>query len=188
MHTQIIGRTMTGKTTLAEILARQSNRPVLVVDPVGNPDKWGKHAQIFDSVDALLIAAKKQTNCLLIVDESALSFDRYDPSQLWIAKTSRHNGHSAVFIGQNMVDTPKGIRTQCQQFFIFASSRTDAKFLADEFACDALLEVPFLEVGEFYRIVSPHKIWKGHVELPSKIILDKEEKREHLIDRVKRKR
>lgn len=144
-------------------------------------DHWGNKARIFDDVYALLDAAKNCEGCLLVVDESCLSLDRHDPSQFWLAKASRHNHHSSFFIGQNYVDIPKGMRTNCTQVIIFRSTRTDAKALANEFDDDRLLQITHLEDGQFFRVVKG-KVSRGYVDFSKQKIflaaLDKDTKKE----------
>lgn len=101
---------------------------------------------------------------LLVVDESALSLDRYDPSLNWLAKTSRHLGHSAIFIAHNLKDVAKGIRTQCTQIFIFASSRSDVRDLEDEFDDKRILGATKLKKFHFIRITSNDGISFGKVD------------------------
>jgi ABC-type sugar transport system ATPase subunit len=93
----------------------------------------------------LIKKAKEQTGKILVVDESAMALDRYDTSQSWLSKTSRHLGHNAIFIGQRLKDVSLDIRSQCDQVFIFRCSRTDAKIVDDEYDDQNLLKCTHLK-------------------------------------------
>jgi DNA helicase HerA-like ATPase len=155
MHTLVIGQPEQGKTMITKIIVRQAEamgKQAVILDPLN--DEWGKNSIIVNSVEEMIEYAKTEgnENKLLVIDESSISFDRYDPKQFWVAKISRHMGHSSIFIGQNMTDVPRGVRSQCTQVFVFASSRTDAKLLADEYDDDLLLTITKLPKFHFIRI------------------------------------
>lgn len=98
-----------------------------------------------------------------MVDESALSLDRYDTSQAWLAKTSRHLGHNSIFIGQRLKDVALDIRSQCDEIFIFRCSRTDAKIIDDEY--DEPLLLLCTRLKKFYFAwISPEGIKWGKVD------------------------
>ncbi|MGH7249339.1 MAG: hypothetical protein ACREGC_00010 [Minisyncoccia bacterium] len=130
--------------------AEIKGRKALILDPLSSV--WGSQSHSVQTIEEMIKYAKENPNLLLVVDESALSFDRYDPTQFWVAKVSRHNGHSSIFIGQNLPDIPKGVRTQCTQIFIFGCSRTDGRQLADEFDDDRILMASKMPRLHFVRI------------------------------------
>ncbi len=173
MHTLIIGQPEQGKSTLAKIIVRQAAQAgtgSVVLDPIG--DDWGPSAIIVDSVEDMIEYAKapENANKLLVIDESSISFDHYDKKQHWVAKIARHNGHSSIFIGQNVTDVPKGVRTMCTQLFVFASSRTDARELSDQFDDDMLLSVTKLPKLHFVRIVN-RQATRGMIDIRTMQIL-----------------
>jgi len=128
-------------------------------------------------VEELLHEAKTHPNRLLVVDESAVSLDKFDSEQLWLAKAARHNGHSSVFIGQDYVDVPKGIRSQCSQIFVFGCARDEAKELANKFDDKRLLDSSKQKVGEFYRILVNKGVQKGKLNFDTmEIMLEPEPK------------
>jgi|ERR1700761_5686445 len=151
MHTLIIGQTMRGKTTLARAIVRQlpKKRKALILDPLNG--KWDNH-KLHDNVEDLIKNAKESNDCLLVVDEASISLNAYDRSQHWLAKTSRHFGHAAIFIGQSYTDVARGIRDQCSRIFIFGCSRTTARILADEFDDDRILRATTLPKLHFCMI------------------------------------
>ncbi len=154
MHTLILGQTTTGKTTLAKIIAEQSDksgRGPLVLDPLMSD--WGKGAIVSHSSDELLESAKKTTNRVIVVDEALLALDKFDTGLNWLATTSRHLGHSAIFIGHRYKDVAPGLRSQVSQFFIFRSERDDAKELDNKFDAPILLTATRQPKWHFMRIV-----------------------------------
>lgn len=146
----------------------------MILDPISTG--WEKGSIMVASIEDLITIAKQKEhqNSLLVIDESALSFNRFDPTQFWVAKASRHNGHASIFIGQNLVDVPKGVRSQCTQIFIFSSSRSDAKDLADEYDNDVLLGITRLPKFHFYRVVSTGAIFSGKIDPVKKMIYQSE--------------
>jgi hypothetical protein len=121
----------------------------LILDPLNG--KWGNHRSV-SSVEELIKLAKENNDHLLVVDEASISLNAYDREQHWLAKTSRHFGHAAVFIGQSLADVARGIRDQCSRIFIFGCSRTTAKILADEFDDDRILKATNLPKLHFCMI------------------------------------
>ncbi len=167
MHTLILGQPEMGKTTIAKIIVRQAEamgKQAVILDPLG--DHWGDNSVTVDSIEQMIEYAKTpgNENKLLVIDESAMTFDRYDPKQFWVAKVSRHMLHSSIFIGQNLTDVPRGVRTQCTQVFVFASSRSDARDLADEYDDDLLLTITKLPKFHFIRIHN-RKAMRGFVDI-----------------------
>ncbi len=167
MHTLILGQPEMGKTTIAKIIVRQAEamgKQAVILDPLG--DHWGDNSVTVDSIEQMIEYAKTpgNENKLLVIDESAMTFDRYDPKQFWVAKVSRHMLHSSIFIGQNLTDVPRGVRTQCTQVFVFASSRSDARDLADEYDDDLLLTITKLPKFHFVRIHN-RKAMRGFIDI-----------------------
>ena len=141
-----------------------------MLDPIG--DDWGDNALIVDSVESMIDFAKQPENAgkILVIDESSISFDHYDRTQHWVAKIARHNNHSSIFIGQNMADVPRGVRTQCTQVFIFAASRPDARLLADEYDDDLILSATKLPNLHFIRILN-RRASRGYIDIPTMRVL-----------------
>jgi hypothetical protein len=136
-------------------------RGAIVLDPLSSG--WG-NAKIVNNTQELLDASKNEENKLLVVDESALSLDRYNSDELWLAKTARHHGHSSIFIGQEWIDVPKGIRSQCRQVFVFACMRDESKELANRYNSDLLLDAHNQRIGEFIRVIVNQEATRGRVD------------------------
>lgn len=103
-------------------------------------------------MEELIKNAKECNDHLLVVDEASISLNAYDREQHWLAKTSRHYGHAAIFIGQSMADVARGIRDQCSRIFIFGCSRSTARVLEDEFDDPRILRATNLPKLNFCMI------------------------------------
>jgi energy-coupling factor transporter ATP-binding protein EcfA2 len=168
MHTLILGMTESGKSTLAKMLAQtlqKSGKTVVVLDPLS--DRWAaKH--VFDTPAELSEFMSKNRACHVFIDESGQVFDEGRNSEFaWIVTRSRHLGHSVYLIGQRAIQIPKTMRDQTSKLYLFTSSVSDGKILADEFnrpelaRCASLPQFQFFEVSRFgkaeKRIVRPGK-------------------------------
>lgn len=106
-----------------------------------------------------------------MVDESTMSLDKFDATQAWLAKTSRHAGHASIFIGHSFTDISRSIREQCTQIFVLGCSRIDAKQLADIYDSNEILKCTRLDTFYFCRILSRgSKISFGRVDPNTKRI------------------
>lgn len=164
-HSLIIGMTMSGKSTLARSLVRESirqGRECLILDPLDDP-AWKKSGAAVVTPDGkkFLEIVFKSSSCNIFVDESGEAIGRFAKEMKKLATRSRHYGHNAHFISQRAVDIDKTIRDQCNYLFIFRVSKKDAETLADEYGYEELLGASQLEQGEFIkcgRFHPPQKI------------------------------
>lgn len=88
----------------------------------------------------------------MVVDESTMTLDKFDSSQQWLTKTSRHAGHSALIIAHSITDIAPGLRSQCTQIFILGCTRPDAQFLANTYDDDLIMKCTKLPKFHFGRI------------------------------------
>lgn len=140
MHQVIIGRTMSGKTSYARAVVKNWPGRVLVMDIM--QDDWpGKAVETFDAMPAFMAAAQGETDCLLVIDESGYSLDRYDVEHHWLATQSRHNGHSAVFIAQRYQQLPPIVRLQAAVLTAFQSGYKDSVLIGEEFNFPAAKDI-----------------------------------------------
>jgi hypothetical protein len=107
---------------------------------------------------------------LLVVDESTMTLDKFDSSQQWLTKTSRHAGHSALIIAHSITDIAPGLRSQCTQVFILGCTRPDAQFLANVYDDDDILKCTKLETFHFGRIYK-NRVTFGKVDPETKRIV-----------------
>jgi GTPase SAR1 family protein len=164
MHVLIVGTTGSGKTTIATRLASKDyneGRLVFVLDPHAD-SRWNNCADIVTrDFEEFMKLAHENVNCTLIVDEAGRFCGNHDKESHWLATESRHNNHTAIFIGQraNMIAT--NIRGNCNTIFCFQTRIRDAEVYADDFCCDALEDAANLRKGEciyFKRFGEPKKI------------------------------
>ena len=140
MHQLIIGRTMSGKTSYARAVVKNWPGRVLVMDIM--QDDWaGKNVETFDDMTAFMAAAQDETDCLLVIDESGYSIDRYDVEHHWLATQSRHNGHSAVFIAQRYQQLAPIVRLQAAVLTAFQSGYKDSVLIGEEFNFPAAKDI-----------------------------------------------
>lgn len=155
MHSLIIGMTESGKTTLAKIIANQlssQGKSVAVLDPVYD-SAWPEKAFKADNPADFSQYLREHRSVYAFVDESGSVFNEgNDNSYQWFATTSRHYGHSAVFIAQRAIQVPKTMRDQCSRLFLFTSSRSDGKIHADEWNKPSLEECNALPQFHFYKV------------------------------------
>lgn len=153
VHCLIVGQGTSGKTILAQQLAasyKKRGLSVLVYDPINDP-AWLCDYRT-DDPQAFLWEAKRRRDCALFVDEAGTIYGLYEPRYLWLGTMSRHWGHIAHFIAQRTVQVEKTVRDQCDTAFLFKVGLTDAKTLADEFACAELEGAVVLPQFHAYRV------------------------------------
>lgn len=156
-HSLIVGMTLSGKTTLARILAKtlkkQTGRKVAVLDSLRDP-KWEADF-ITDSSEEFLTYAQSNRGHLLIVDESGTTLNKFDRANSWLATTARHLGHRSFFITHRVTQIDPVIRGNCDKLYVFATGPKDARLAAEEFNEPMLLDLPkipklvFVEVSRF---------------------------------------
>ena len=165
MHCLVIGMTESGKTLLSKLMAKQlrsQGKKVAVLDPICDPD-W-EADYITDDVEELREYLTKNRSHYVFVDESGAVFNEgNDNSHAWIATRSRHYGHSVFFLAQRAIQIPKTMRDQCSRVYLFTTSASDGKILAEEFnklelmKCNTLPKLHFMVSSRFddvqhYRI------------------------------------
>lgn len=149
-HVGIFGPTMSGKTTLAQHLAREMLRQgvaVLVLDPFG--ERWPCTWQTDDRA-RFLTKAKSSRRCALFLDEAGATVAREDDAE-WLFTRSRHWGHRLHCIGQSGTQLTPLMRGQISTLFLFRASRRVAELWAEEFAVDGIASAVDLSQFEFLR-------------------------------------
>lgn len=87
-----------------------------------------------------------------MVDESAVSLDKFNQAQSWLATSSRHRGHSGVFIAHRLKQISTGIRSQCTLIFLFACGRSEVKEIDDEYDLPEVWKATRLKKFEFAMV------------------------------------
>ena len=139
-HKLFIGRTGTGKSTLAKTIVRgllSYKRRVVILDPAGDPN-WPKGATIYHDTESFELDLKTRGPAHVFIDESPEVIERYRKSLWWIALRGRHLGHNLSVIAQDPVMIPPSIRRQAEQIYVFRVSPSGARLLADEYGHDEL--------------------------------------------------
>jgi hypothetical protein len=169
-HSIVIGRTKSGKSTLAKLLAEQwlgMGYRVGVLDPLGDewPATWATK-----SPDYFLYLAKRTKNTKLIVDESGVSVGLHNTAMEWCTTTSRHLGHACLFLAQRAVQLPLTLRENCENAFIFRTGPKDAKILADDLGEPSLLENSKIPQGEFKWLRPFTEMRRGRIDFQSQTL------------------
>ena len=150
-HAFINGGTMSGKTFLAQYLARSyraNGYGVIVLDPMDDPS-WHADRQ-FRDMDSFLDCAYKATGCVLFVDEVGQTMGRNPPPRVeWLATRARHWGHKVFFIGQDPTQVKPIIREQCAELFLFRATQKRSEIWAEAFEDVELMNATSLQQYQF---------------------------------------
>lgn len=98
---------------------------------------------------------------MLFIDESGEVVGRYQDEMHWLATRARHWGHVSHFISQRAVQIATTVRTQCSHAFVFRSSASDARILADEFAAPELASSVALPIGGYLYVAPDGRVTRG---------------------------
>lgn len=155
-HTLICGVTMTGKTTLARILARAARRKkqaVIVFDPMATQTAggdWGKGSFVTGDEekfwDALTHSDAKKIH--VFVDEADLLLSQKREENHWLLRRGRHYGYMVYLMSQRPKMVPPNVRTQCARCYMFRLAAEDADEIGRDFG-HSKLSSENLDRGEF---------------------------------------
>jgi hypothetical protein len=166
MHSIICGSTLTGKTTLALILAREAKKRG-IKSMAYDTKRAGYCCDIIcESLNRFLDIAQASNNMMLFVDDCISVLRSNDPRHRWLTAEARHRGHSVVLIGQRYKNIPKTNRDNCETLWMFRQSLADCKEIAGDFAYDWHMLRPGdqpLPRLKFFKI-SPRGIQPGSVD------------------------
>lgn len=165
MHVQILGQTLTGKTTLSKKLAsgyRRAGVGVIVLDPIGDPE-WDCDFRTSD-FDKFMDVYRNSRQCAAFFDEAGDLCNAQPYLMTRTATRGRHRGHRNHYIAQRGVLILRTIRDQCSQIFLFNSGLEDCKIHAAEWNAPELREKgPFLERGEYYHKQRMGNLTRGRI-------------------------
>lgn len=166
MHTAFVGMSRSGKTTLAQIVAKGlvgKRRKVGVFDPLLDP-KWEATGASIVTADPfeLLHRCKTETTAdgrpwhwfweewgPYLKNHPDGEVRRLLPAFGWLGTSSRQLGHSQWFIGHSWQDLLH-VRGQLDGVYAFAQGNKSAALMAEDFARPELShELPRLSRGNF---------------------------------------
>lgn len=153
LHSLIFGCTLSGKSTLAKVMAkgfRERGVCVAVLDPLKDRN-WDADF-VTENPDQFLHYAKRSHSHQLFVDEGATAIGRYNAQYQWLTTTARHHGHCATIICNRPQQLDKTLRDQCTTVYVFACSKSDAAIFADDFNEPLLLEAVKFKPGQFMAV------------------------------------
>lgn len=162
----IVGISGCGKTLIAMRIAEhffRCGRPVVVFDPFIKPGKW-KADFVTDSIEVLYNISQHPDNkeMVFVIDEAGEFFAR-DRKYNRIATLTRQKGHDVYFVAQRALQLQPAVRSNCSEMYVFRQSLPDAKTLAEETACDKLLECKDLQKFEYLRYYDFDKIERNRL-------------------------
>lgn len=174
-HYGIIGMTESGKSTLAKILARDLRSgsdpvKVAVLDPLRYSD-WPCDFQTSDPQKFLRFAMTEKSH-VLVIDEGGQSVGRYNKEMEWLFTNSRHLGHSIIGVTQGVTQLPPIARGQYSKVYVFNCAFDNFELIANEWNKKALLKLPELGQGEFYRVPRFGKLGKGAIDFKRRKMID----------------
>lgn len=168
VHQVIIGRTKTGKTTLAKKLGAEYLRQscaVIAYNPLGNHDfirpdvHTGRVAASAEhvSAEAFLAAVDSEIRrstgrpTILIVDEATTFFRKQNCPREWLATRGRHSGIQLIIIAQHYANLNVSVRSQAERLSLFKCGLTTAAMCADEYGEPTLKDARGLKPGHFWQ-------------------------------------
>jgi DNA helicase HerA-like ATPase len=169
-HTLYAGGTMTGKTTLARLVARQrarKKRNVVIYDPVGTQTAgggWpeGDNVLLFDDFEEFMTWVGKNGDADLFIDEAGDHFRVQDAENHWLLRRGRHYGYEVHLISQRPKMMAPNVRNQCSKAYLFRLSTDDVREICGDMGRDA--PTSELDKGDFIGVCSySPEIVKGNV-------------------------
>lgn len=136
MHTIICGTTLTGKTTLGRILAREARKRKIMSMVFDRRDSGYCCDIVVQSFNRFLELAQASSNMMLFVDDCPTVLKRGEDSHKWLTTESRHQGHSVVLMAQRYMMIPKDNRDNCDTVWMFRQSLSDCQEIANDFGYD----------------------------------------------------
>lgn len=163
-HVCIVGRTKTGKTTLASKIVAgivQSGNRTVIYNPFGDraysiaagvelqEDHDGRQ---FEERIYATINENRGAPVFVVIDEAASFFKKQNCHREWLATRGRHHGLNLILICQKFTTLNTVVREQCEVLFLFKCGLKTAEDCADEYGAKALREAPNLPKGHYFRV------------------------------------
>jgi len=146
MHTLIVGNSGTGKTNLVKSIVNNSDKDVIVYDPLSSAG-WCDKAIKFSSASKFFNYLDSAQNAYVVIDEGKTLWDENPKEADKLLYRRRHQGLLVFAIAQRTRMIPPNARNQCSKVFAFKQQKDDAMTLGEEYD-PALYDCMKLEKGE----------------------------------------
>lgn len=193
-HAGIFGRTQMGKSFLAHILCDEftkAGRETLVYDitlddaavaacNAHRPDAEWNASYTTNDQEVFLALFWARHDLICFIDEGTETVGRFNDEMKWPATRGSHQrgelgaGSSLFYIAHGYKSLNNTLRDQMSEYFVFATSKTTARDLADEFDHAELMGAPHLDIGEFYHVGSGIKPAKWRIDFDRRKIVKAE--------------
>jgi DNA helicase HerA-like ATPase len=170
-HILIAGASLTGKTTLAQLFARDFEKQgvkLAVRDPVDSNTAgggWPKSALRFNDDYSFLewMHSPAASNYVVFIDEAPDILSVKDKGNHWMLRKGRHFGLSMVVIATRPLDVAPTVRNNCHYGFMFRLAKDDMREVMKDFGHSDLHTIE-LDAGEFIAVKSGHRAFtRGNV-------------------------
>ena len=136
--------------------------PILVLDHDYNHSRWPADFATSDP-DEFISVVEANEKCALFIDESGDMIGRYGAEKNMLATRTRHFGHSAFFIVQDIKGLDRVIREQCRDLYTFKIGKKRSFELAEDYVDDNLKEAHLLNKGECLIKIDDNPAYKINV-------------------------
>lgn len=154
MHTLILGRTGTGKTSLLKLLSNEYRRrgiESLIFTSIRR--EFEGYGHVHYDLDEFLSVVFASRRCAVFVDEAGEAVDRSHITKTApLATRSRHLGHAVHFSAQRASMIWPTVRDQCERAYIFRVSISDARDLANDYGFLEIAQASAFQPGEYFVV------------------------------------
>ena len=161
MHTLICGVTESGKTTLAQALARglaDDGQPIIVFDPIGSATAaggWPSSAIVFDEEEDFFdyLARDDVSAAHVFIDEAGDIFNLSKRHNFWLLTRGRHFGFQVYMLAQRPKMLAPSARTQASRAYLFRLAPDDLREIGADFGHGGIEKI-ILDKGDFVLLQS----------------------------------
>lgn len=155
-HALYVGVTLSGKTTLARMVARglcDAGQRVVVYDPMGTETAgggWGKGAIIYSDLEPFMdfLYSEDGKNAHVFIDEAHHVFSHEQKENFWLLTQGRHYGLTLHLMTQRPKKVHPDVRTNCAVCFMFRLANMDATEIGADYGFSDLNKIS-LDTGDF---------------------------------------
>ncbi len=176
MHSLIVGMTRMGKTTLAQLLAREYQKlgyKVAVYTVPGTTDnppradpRWNFADYVTLDRQAALERFKASYKVMWFFDEANRTVGKYDPEMEATATSGSLHGHTCHYLAQRTATFNRTVREQCSRLYMFRQGPDDCGSLYQDWGHEEILQGHKLAKGQaIYCTTEPGSIRKIDLKL-----------------------